>query len=346
MPANNATRCRNGLAHQDRLEREARTQALARHGVSLSGNDFCRNAAEGSRPRYHQRSRTPDPYTTAYRHSSSPPTQMGYPHTCTASNRQPRSSSPAPWGDPIGQASRQREMEDWWLQPLGSNPPPQSQRELTDAEYDVLWDNARPQPAAGDSTEIVEALLLLGTPPSSTLVGPPSRPPSPAYDPTSLFASPRLPSTCAYRHRQSPLVPPTPPPTNTPIASIRPPFHAPPEIAAILHEEPVTKLSSSEWFATTGVRLEAAGLAESRHFQAMLRNRQAYSALPEDGKIEFTDMLLADMADMSFKRTLERGMMRCARTLLEETDAKVRRLERLLSELKAEATCAICMELA
>ena len=173
MPANNATRRRNAIARQDCLEREARTQALARREVGLSSNDHRHNAASGSHgPHYHCRSSSPLPC-------------LGYPYTRMASNRHPRSPSPSPWGDPEGQAARQREMEEQWLLPLGRGPPPQSQRELTDAEYDQLWDNNRLQPAAGNSTEAVEALLVLAGPPSSTLVGPPSRAPSPAYDPAS-----------------------------------------------------------------------------------------------------------------------------------------------------------------
>ena len=153
MPANNVTRRRNTIARQDRLEREARTQALARREVGLSANDHCHNAASSSHaPHYHRR-------------PSSPLPRLGYPYTRMASNRHPRSPSPSPWGDPEGQAARQREMEEQWLLPLGRGLPPQSQRELTDAKYDQLWDNNCPQPATGNSTEAVEALPHARRPP-------------------------------------------------------------------------------------------------------------------------------------------------------------------------------------
>ena len=358
MPANNVTRRRNAIARQDRLEHEARTQALARHEVGLTGHDHRHNIASGSHgPRYHQGGRTPNLYATAYRRSSSPVPRVRYPYTRTASNCRPCSPSPSPWGDPEGQAACQCEMEEQWLLPLGRGPPPQSQRELTDAEYDQLWDNNHPQPAAGDSTEAGKALLGLAAPPSSTLVGPPSRVPSAAYDPASPIhvPTPIIDVRTPKPEPAMPRRPPTPTPAafieaETPFPSIQPPRHNSPEIQEISEEEYITVFVDVQGWAIMGIDLVAAGLTESHRFHALRHNRCAYANMPEEGKIEFTDMLLTDLADLSFRRTEDRACAardrREAHECIVALEDQVAVLMQILKCIKAEVTCAICMDIA
>ena len=339
MPANNATRRRNAIACQDCLEREARTQALAHREVGLAGHDHRHNTASGSHdPHYHRR-------------SSSPLPRVGYPYTRTASNCHPCSPLPSPWGDPEGQAARQREMEEQWLLPLGRGPALQSQRELMDAEYDQLWDNNRPQPTLGNLTDAVEALLALASPPSSTLVGPPSRALSPAYEPASPV---RVPTPIIDVRTPEP-EPPIPTLTSlieakTPHRSIQPPRHNSPEIQEISEEEYTAPFVDVQGWANMGLDLEAAGLAESGHFHALRRNRRAYANMPEEGKIEFTDMLLTDLADLSFRRTEDRAAAarnrREAREHITTLEDRVDTLTQILKCVKAEVTCAVCMDIA
>ena len=94
----------------------------------------------------------------------------------------------------------------------------------------------------------------------------------------------------------------------SPFCSVQPPRHYSPEIQEISEEEYITPFVDVQGWANMGLDLEAAGLAEYRRFHAMRRNRRAYANMPKEGKIEFTDMLLTDMADLSFRCTEDRGV--------------------------------------
>ena len=136
----------------------------------------------------------------------------------------------------------------------------------------------------------------------------------------------------------------------TPHRSIQPPRHNSPEIQEISEEEYTAPFIDVQGWANMGLDLEAAGLAESRRFHALRRNRRAYANMPEEGKIEFTDMLLTDLADLSFRRTEDRAAAardrREAHERITALEDRVDTLTQILKCVKAEVTCAICMDIA
>ena len=150
---------------------------------------------------------------------------------------------------------------------------------------------------------------------------------------------------------------PPPPPTlaslaevETPFRSVQPPRHDSPEIQEISEEEYIAPFIDVQGWANMGLDLKAAGLVESRHFHTMCRNRRAYANMPEEGKIEFTDMLLTDLADLSFHHTEERAAAALdrhkARERIADLQDKVETLTQILKCVKAEVTCANCMDIA